>query len=652
MNTKIALICVCLIFSFNCLYAQGGGTEGPGGTNCLHGSVDPNGDCCLDSEKDCEGICNGNATADCAGTCGGDAIEDCRGICGGNTQYDCRGICNGDAIEDCNGICEGTSKLDCSGICGGSDLPDCAGTCGGSATLDCAGVCNGSTQPDCLGVCNGGAQLDCAGVCNGAAELDCNGACGGNAEIDVCGTCEGDGSSCGSRCEIYSIFITEIFGGNSENQTLSSEHVFQGTDNVPACFQNAINNFIDDCYSDPEVESGDQDDCVYHKVAQEFNMPGVYRGVGQTFYLDENCNTVKPDGSQVPCDIGTLRYMQSPISLIWDTNFNFETDLEAKIVNFPLAPGSKEYFVWKASGKAPLLVFDPEKTGDIKHATQLFGNHTFGGKAVASISSNQYTQTEWRDGFEALETLDKDKSGKIEGKELKPLSLWFDYNQDGISQKGEVKDLKELGINWINTQSNRINSSSGSVISELGFSRTVNGNEIISKAIDWYGEGASSKAELINHFTDLAYRKNKLNNSNIIEKKEAKKIASIKHVLNGLWKWNTNQKSIPGGYLGLKFINDKEFVGHSYFSSSLTRPVKEISSIGGVSKISGKIISENAKEIKLKLTINGTENESPVLSYLVYDKESKKIIGNTKTKVTLENNSMSVDYSWKASKVK
>lgn len=81
---------------------------------------------------------------------------------------------------------------------------------------------------------------------------------------------------------------------------------------------------------------------------------------------------------------------------------------------------------------AGLLVWDPKETGAITSGRQLFGNVTW--------------WIFWADGYQPLSLLDDNNDGKLSGTELRGLSLWQDINSDGISQKGEVRPLKEWRI--------------------------------------------------------------------------------------------------------------------------------------------------------------------------------------------------------------
>jgi hypothetical protein len=71
-----------------------------------------------------------------------------------------------------------------------------------------------------------------------------------------------------------------------------------------------------------------------------------------------------------------------------------------------------------------ILVWDPHNSGKITSGHQLFGSVTF--------------QMFWTDGYRALDTLDDNRDGKLRGSELAGLSVWFDRNQNGISERGEV----------------------------------------------------------------------------------------------------------------------------------------------------------------------------------------------------------------------
>ena len=81
---------------------------------------------------------------------------------------------------------------------------------------------------------------------------------------------------------------------------------------------------------------------------------------------------------------------------------------------------------------AAWLVFDKHGSGSVTSALQLFGNVTF--------------WLFWRQGYDALRTLDDNGDGRIAGTELAGLSLWHDRNSNAVSERGEVRPVAEWGI--------------------------------------------------------------------------------------------------------------------------------------------------------------------------------------------------------------
>lgn len=79
-----------------------------------------------------------------------------------------------------------------------------------------------------------------------------------------------------------------------------------------------------------------------------------------------------------------------------------------------------------------LLAWDPQGTGMITSGRQLFG----------SVSWWLF----FDNGYQALDTLDNDRNGELTGAELDGLVLWFDRNENGTSDAGEVVPIGECGI--------------------------------------------------------------------------------------------------------------------------------------------------------------------------------------------------------------
>ena len=82
--------------------------------------------------------------------------------------------------------------------------------------------------------------------------------------------------------------------------------------------------------------------------------------------------------------------------------------------------------------RAGWLVYDAYGRGEITSALQLFGNVTF--------------WLFWNNGYDALRSLDDDRSGALENGELRHLAIWRDANSNGRSEAGEVRPLAAHGI--------------------------------------------------------------------------------------------------------------------------------------------------------------------------------------------------------------
>lgn len=85
--------------------------------------------------------------------------------------------------------------------------------------------------------------------------------------------------------------------------------------------------------------------------------------------------------------------------------------------------------------KAAWLVFDSDGSGRITSGLQMFGNVTF--------------WIFWKNGYDALSSLDGDGNGILSGSELSGLALWHDRNGNGVSEQGEVRSAADSGITSI-----------------------------------------------------------------------------------------------------------------------------------------------------------------------------------------------------------
>ena len=135
--------------------------------------------------------------------------------------------------------------------------------------------------------------------------------------------------------------------------------------------------------------------------------------------------------------------------------------------------GFQRHWGW-ITPKAAWLVFDKDGNGKITSGLQMFGNVTF--------------WIFWRDGYDALSSLDDNCDGVLSGDELRGLSLWQDLNGNGICDPGEVRPVTDWGIVQINcgsrTHPTGIPFNSTGVVFRDGSTRAT---------FDWIAESSGAK---------------------------------------------------------------------------------------------------------------------------------------------------------------
>jgi len=127
--------------------------------------------------------------------------------------------------------------------------------------------------------------------------------------------------------------------------------------------------------------------------------------------------------------------------------------------------GRTERWPWIQRHTA-LLVWDPQRSGRIRSGRQLLG-----------------TASWWllfENGYQAMDALDNNRDRFLTGPELQGLRAWYDYNQDGQSQPGEVIDLDDLGVTKIATRSS---SQTKGILSNAKGMILHNGNTVAT--YDW-----------------------------------------------------------------------------------------------------------------------------------------------------------------------
>ena len=443
--------------------------------------------------------------------------------------------------------------------------------------------------------------------------------------------------------------------------------------------------FYDDCVAiyfgvPPNTDTALED--YYWQMHQQYQFNTVtqveIRGgaptpVGGVVYLNSACQQVAgvPPAASV-CNAGSFGWMESPISLLW-TN-DGDVDSQITLTRFAVDPNKNgQYFLWKGSSKAPLLVYDPDHNGKINDGTQLFGNWTFGGKRTASLGAGVGPSL-WRDGFEALASLDADGDGKIDNAELKPLALWFDDNQNGIAEPGEVIPVADLGVTAIYYQPDRRDPITKSLIVSRGFERTDGGIVRTGAAVDWYSDGAATKEELIaKHLAHASLcgadesngnpgqlsdmRDSKLDKSSFgpkAEQGEALAASTPKGPsITGMWRWSADQdqnfadaSQAPQGYFTIAEDGKGGIAGHSYVQMTFPDTIADANSMLTVSAFKGERKTGHDQDaIHFVLEI---PNSTIVTSDAHILEEGKLLEGSSEATVKYEGKPITIKYKWTA----
>ena len=119
---------------------------------------------------------------------------------------------------------------------------------------------------------------------------------------------------------------------------------------------------------------------------------------------------------------------------VWDDKGDVKN-----LVRFDMALDGRAYPTgWVAKTDAFLAV-DRNRNGSIDNASELFGEYFKGDILGPKTFAN---------GFSALQTYDSNKDGMIDARDqgFGELKLWFDLNQNGVSERGELFSLTSRGV--------------------------------------------------------------------------------------------------------------------------------------------------------------------------------------------------------------
>jgi hypothetical protein len=174
------------------------------------------------------------------------------------------------------------------------------------------------------------------------------------------------------------------------------------------------------------------------------NFPTLFNGINtklssfdqRVHFTPVNAST----GDRGPRVTYTAKFY-SPLVLSFRKDGKLRTTSIEEGVRFDLMDlGNRQTTGWVNGLDGAFLAIDLDKNGVIDSGRELFGQatHSKDGKKFAN-------------GFDALAQYDSNKDGKIDHKDkaYSQLMLWFDLNNDGISQAKELKSLSELGVTEI-----------------------------------------------------------------------------------------------------------------------------------------------------------------------------------------------------------
>ena len=379
------------------------------------------------------------------------------------------------------------------------------------------------------------------------------------------------------------------------------------------------------------------------------------------FYMDNNCKIVSASKVEQLCGsiatVFSVNYLKScPVSLLWSPDFDI--DAHSTLVTFPLEPGVPgKWYQWKASAQAPLLVYDPAHTGQITSGSQLFGNWTFGGDRSAALNGAGAIAQPWRDGFEALSQLDADGDDKISGAELDPLGLWFDENQDGVAQPGEVKSLAEMEVTALFFQADTVDPVTGTAHARLGFERVVAGRTIRGSAVDWFGKRGDSQFDLISGYlmpeltaAPVGTASSAAANDHHPAKPREQAAAVNTSAASGVWEWrfsNSPKGVRPAGFL---FLDENRTSGEvrGYAASSITfahSPGSTLNSAIGVHAVLGaRTAAAGRSTLRFVSEYDGMrmQNEAELSS------DGTRLSGTSTVSFSEGGKSRTLSYQWKA----
>jgi hypothetical protein len=636
--------------------------------------------------------------------CAEGSVIGCDGVCGSTAKFDKCGVCNGfnKDMDEC-GVCFGKNK----------DKDECGVCFGRNKDKDDCGVCLGKNAlKGCDGVCRSGKKLDDCGVCEGKnAAKGCDNRCHSGVVDKGCGCGVNDCPSCVwiAAWADWGYQDNGAFSLADGHKEAESGKVITQSEAVPGCFAKRFNDICssDDvlnsstsvsiygrCLGGAKYDSKSKDYAAKTKDASDYNNAGCWsyvdmagflgttvetafskKGTGSVttgkinysaqyqWYMDKDCKFVPNKADRPVCGFAGASW--SPVSLIWEKGYEIGSD--ARVAEFNLTSSKdKRFSVWKASSKAPLLVFDPTHAATSVSAEQLFGNRAFGG--VTDTPLVRSGSADWSNGYEALAILDANKDERISGDELSDISLWFDENQDARVDAGELKSIASHGVTALFFSEPKQLGTAKDLQIEVGYERVVDGVTTTGSSVDWYSEAFSSEQEAASALLAMADANpvgtSLVDNSYTPEEwmREPEKFTpntptNVKADIGGYWVWwqskEKDGEKHPGAF-AFRQGTDGVLRGFSLAEANLSANDEGLRSVVRAMPSLGKVEKLN-EELSVSFDVLNEFGQPQGKSTARLSADGLHLTGTTKQTVEFMKDgkfqSTEVAYEWQATKV-
>lgn len=465
-----------------------------------------------------------------------------------------------------------------------------------------------------------------------------------------------------------------LYRGNGQDETWNGHTGEDGLVLLDYCYNNnsCTYNFTASC-ADNMLDVGDLSTllgitrpnlpavCFNHKFDRnDEDNRGLPTTCESQWYLDANCREV-PNSGRI---CGVVHLEMTPISLEWETG----ADVAATVAKFSLNPTvDADWTVWQGSAQTPLLVYDPAHSGKITSPIQLFGNFALGGKETPLLKAGSRIDqvkvgNPFDNGYEGLGLLDSNQDGVLSGAEIAPLGLWFDANQDAVSQPGEVVSADAAGLSKLFYRGAKKQGQDMRL--ELGFERVNKGAVVKGASVDWVAGVYRTKSDALMALMGGAKASKVATLSESVADpvnaySDAHEVLAqsphLRNHVNGFWQWTITEES-GGSAPGLLLLNDnaRGVFGWSVANAKVTTKTGtgETKEMITAIPVNGKWTkdAEGRPFISLVLTDKGRTTEARSALYLSEDGQT--LSGRTNQKFAADGSRpTAVSYSWEGRRV-